>query len=121
MVSLDTAYFVENWKYYSKIIFKCMNNAVGLIFNESFVKKKVCDSQEQCMESLESTKRASQWRKKKKKKRWNADALCFNCTQTNTENPVFMSYGTTSLLTIKIKKDFAFGELMFPNFFFYII
>ena len=35
-VYLDTAYFVKNWKYYSKIIFKCVNNVVKLIFNGSF-------------------------------------------------------------------------------------
>ena len=36
----DTAYFVENWKYYCKIIFKCVNNAVASIFNENFVEKR---------------------------------------------------------------------------------
>ena len=39
-VRLDIVYFAENWKYYSKIIFKCVNNVVGTIFNESFVEKK---------------------------------------------------------------------------------
>ena len=76
MVSLDTAYSVENWKHYSKIIFKGMNSVVGPIFNESFIKKKVCDSQEQYMESLESTKRASQWRKEKKKKNAETQTHC---------------------------------------------
>ena len=36
---LDTAYFVENWKHYNKIIFKCVNSAVGPIFNEKVVEK----------------------------------------------------------------------------------
>ena len=31
---------IENWKYCSKIIFKCVNNAMRPIFNESFVKKR---------------------------------------------------------------------------------
>ena len=39
MIFLDTVYFAENWKYYSKIIFKCVNNAMKLIFNESFAEK----------------------------------------------------------------------------------
>ena len=30
----------ENWKHYSKIIFKCVNSVVGPIFNESFVEKR---------------------------------------------------------------------------------
>ena len=34
-------YFAENWKQHNKIIFKCVNNAVGPIFNESFVEKEV--------------------------------------------------------------------------------
>ena len=40
MVCLDTAYFAENWKHCSKIIFKCVNSVMGPIFNESFVEKK---------------------------------------------------------------------------------
>ena len=47
MMYLNTAYFAENWKHYSKIIFKYMNSDVRPIFNESFVeKKKVCGSHE---------------------------------------------------------------------------
>ena len=44
MVYLDIVYFAENWKYCSKIIFKCMNSAVIPIFNESFAEKKICRS-----------------------------------------------------------------------------
>ena len=43
---LDRIYFTENlklknenWKYCSKIIFKCVNNTVGPIFNEKVDKK----------------------------------------------------------------------------------
>ena len=35
-VILDTIYFVKNWKYYRKIIFKCVNSTVGSIFNIFF-------------------------------------------------------------------------------------
>ena len=38
-VRLDTTYVVENWKHCSKIIFKYMNNIVGLIFNEKVAEK----------------------------------------------------------------------------------
>ena len=30
---------IENWKHYSKIIFKCVNSAVGPIFNEKVAEK----------------------------------------------------------------------------------
>ena len=33
-VRLDWAYFCWNWKYCNEIIFKCMNSAVGLLFNK---------------------------------------------------------------------------------------
>ena len=36
------SFIAENWKYCSKIIFKCMNSAVIPIFNESFAEKKIC-------------------------------------------------------------------------------
>ena len=40
-VRLDRTYFAEteNWKYCSKIIFKCANSTVGLIFNEKAFEK----------------------------------------------------------------------------------
>ena len=40
-VRLDTIYFVENWKHCSKIIFKCVNSAVRLIFKLLFFNKVV--------------------------------------------------------------------------------
>ena len=39
-VYLDTAYFAENWKYCSKIIFKCENSVKKPIFNEKVAGKK---------------------------------------------------------------------------------
>ena len=35
----DTAYFAENLKHYSKIIFKCVNSTVEPIFNEKVAEK----------------------------------------------------------------------------------
>ena len=42
---LDTA---ENWKYCNKIIFKCVNNIVWLIFNKKLLKSEICEFCEQC-------------------------------------------------------------------------
>ena len=71
---LNTAYFAENWKYCSKIIFKCVNSAMGPIFNESLVEKEVCGSREQYMGSAGKTTTAtemcfSKQKQKNKKKR----------------------------------------------------
>ena len=50
-VCLDTTYYwklkIKNWKYCKKIIFKCVNSIMRLIFNENFAKKEVCGSCEQ--------------------------------------------------------------------------
>ena len=40
-VRLDTAYFAENWKHCSKIIFKYVNSTVELIFNIFFLNKVI--------------------------------------------------------------------------------
>ena len=42
----------ENWKHCSKIIFKCVNNAVGPIFNEKIDKKWNLWVREQCTDAL---------------------------------------------------------------------
>ena len=66
-VRLDTTYFAENWKYCSKIIFKCVNSIVWLIINIFFwikwlwVPWTVC---EQWNLSPWNT-----WKKKEKKKK----------------------------------------------------
>ena len=51
---------IENWKYCSKIIFKCVNNIVELIFNENFTKKEVCGSRKQCTRLIDKHKHATQ-------------------------------------------------------------
>ena len=77
---LDTTYFAENWKYYSKIIFKCVNNAVRPILMKILLKKYVCKSHEQCTESI-----GKAWNTfLKKKRRWNADAGYGHFIQTDT-------------------------------------
>ena len=54
---LDTAYFVENWKHCSKIIFKYVNSIVESIFNQSFgKKKKFMDSMNSAQDPLKETK-----------------------------------------------------------------
>ena len=53
-VCLNRIYFVEteNWKYCSKIIFKCVNSTVGPIFNEKIDKKWNLWVHEQCINVL---------------------------------------------------------------------
>ena len=53
-VYLDRIYFAEtkNWKHCSKIIFKCVNSAVGPIFNEKINKKWNLWVHKQCMDTL---------------------------------------------------------------------
>ena len=42
----------KNWKYYNKIIFKYVNSAVRPIFNEKWLRSKVCGTHEHCMGAL---------------------------------------------------------------------
>ena len=78
-VRLDTAYFTKNWKHYSKIIFKCVNNTVWPFFfffnkvvvgsvNSTWTVHKQCvNSDEQCYLSPKSKKQVNQKKKKKRK------------------------------------------------------
>ena len=52
-----------------------MNSIVGHIFNESFVKKKVCESCEQCMEPTKKPPQPHNVLLKKKKKNADADVI----------------------------------------------
>ena len=47
--SVCILFIVENWKHYSKIIFKCVNSAVEPNFNENFIEKSTCKSHKQCI------------------------------------------------------------------------
>ena len=57
---------LQNWKHCSKIIFKCVNGAVGLSFKEKVAELCICRSREQCTGLTEKNasigKRASQRR-----------------------------------------------------------
>ena len=70
---LNTVYFAENWKYYNKIIFKYVNSAVRLIFNESFAEKKMfvgsINNARDTLEKQKNHKNALLKKKKKKKKK----------------------------------------------------
>ena len=72
---------VENWKYCNKIIFKCVNSVLETIFNESLLKKEVCESREQCTRPTGNVKRSSQ-QKRKKSETQTLNAKC--CIQTDT-------------------------------------
>ena len=68
-VRLDTA---ENWKYYSKIIFKYVNSVVGLIWKSCWIKRFV-GSVNNARDPLEiHNSHRNALSKKKKKKRENA-------------------------------------------------
>ena len=64
---LDTIYFAENWKHCSKIIFKCVNDAIRPIFNESlYEKKRFMGLVNSAQDSLESWNTLLSKEKKKK-------------------------------------------------------
>ena len=44
MVHLDGVYFYWNWKYCSKIIFKCVNSIVKPIFNKKLLKNVIFET-----------------------------------------------------------------------------
>ena len=84
-VCLDRTYFAEteNKKYYSKIIFKCMNSVVGPIFNEKVAETWNLWVYEQCTNALFTVEKSTfavtvQWTvvtllpetREKKKKKW---------------------------------------------------
>ena len=59
MICLDTVYFAENWKYYSKIIFKCVNSAVRPIFNEKVTEKWDLWVYKQCTRPINITEKSN--------------------------------------------------------------
>ena len=108
-VCLDRTYFAEteNKKYYSKIIFKCMNSVVGPIFNEKVAETWNLWVYEQCTNALFTVKKWTfavtvQWtvatllpetREKKKKSEFiNADAALqyINCFTKTLQDWHFM-------------------------------
>ena len=72
---MDTTYFAKNWKYCSKIIFKCVNSVVWPIFNESFGEKEVYGSHKQCPTPTGKDRNMFLKKKKPKMRRWNADSV----------------------------------------------
>ena len=48
-VGLNIAYFVENKKYCSKIIFECVNSTWNQFLMKVVLKKEVCGSYKQCI------------------------------------------------------------------------
>ena len=72
---LDTTYFAKNWKYCSKIIFKCVNSVVWPIFNESFGEKEIYGSHKQCPTPTGKDRNMFLKKKKPKMRLWNADSV----------------------------------------------
>ena len=60
-VYLDRTYFaeIENWKYYSKIIYKYVNNAVRPIFNEKVAEKWNLWVHEQYTDALSTAEKST--------------------------------------------------------------
>ena len=75
---------IENWKHYSKIICKCVNNVVEPIFNESFVEKRGL--------WVLWTVHETHWKAKKKKKKdaLNTDARRLINIQKDTKSLLFL-------------------------------
>ena len=71
---MDITYFAKNWKYCSKIIFKCVNSIVWPIFNESFGEKEVYGSRKQCPRPTKKDKNMF-LKKNPKCRRWKADTV----------------------------------------------
>ena len=76
-VRLNTAYFAENWKYCSKIIFKYVNSTVEPIFNESLIEKRDLWTMHGTNWLLKNALLPKK-RKRKKKRRHKADKLNSN-------------------------------------------
>ena len=67
-VCLDWTAFaeIENWKHCSKIIFKCVNSIVGLIFNEKVAKKWNLWVREHCSQKTDQQLRLKRQKKRRK-------------------------------------------------------
>ena len=78
----------ENWKYCSKLIFKCVNNTVGPIFNEKVAEKWNLWVRKQCTDTLFTDKKSTSTVTKKKnvEMRWkqNVDAISRIQTSPNS-------------------------------------
>ena len=87
---LDRTYFAEtkNWKYYSKIIFKCVNSAVGPIFNEKVVEKWNLWIYEQCTDTLFTVEKSTS-AATKKKNGWNALKVKRGRNKPNPNLPLY--------------------------------
>ena len=94
-VCLDTAYFAENWKYYSKIIFKCVNSTIRPSFKVFFLIKYLWvpwtvhgthwKSKKTLFSSCTGPTVHVLKKKKKKKKGQNADAAFIINIQKDTK------------------------------------
>ena len=70
-----------NWKYYSKIIFKCVNSIVWPIFNEKLLKNEIYGSMNSAWvycSRLTWSNSTAEKKKKEKKKSENANTTIYN-------------------------------------------
>ena len=111
-VCLDRIYFaeIENWKYCNKIIFKCMNSAVGLILNEKVTEKWNLWVHKQCTDTLFKDKKSTSAATKKKKKkiaetRWKQNVDAISQIQTLLESWILIRMILSLFLKQKQKND----------------
>ena len=81
-------------KYCSKIIFKCVNNIVGPIFNEKVDKKWYLWVREQCTNALFTVEKVSLygWKQKKKKKKFETRCAPRRGRKTRKPNIAYVSF-----------------------------
>ena len=99
----------ENWKHYSKIIFKCVNSSVGPIFNFFFLNKAIVDSVNSAwivLLFLETVKRVHQ-KKKGKENVKRKNARCRLSSQMHTMSKFFN--GENHIFVLTFSCDFHFG------------
>ena len=76
---------IENWKHCSKIIFKCVNSIMRLIFNEKFIKKWYLWSVNSIQIYCSWLKGQPLLLKKKKKKKWAETRIATHVNVANTD------------------------------------
>ena len=109
-VCLDRTYFAEteNRKHCNKIIFKCMNSAVGPIFNEKVTEKWNLWVHKQCTDTLfkdkKSTSAATKKKKKKAETRWKQNVDAISRIQTLPESWILIRMILSLFLKQKKKK-----------------
>ena len=107
---MDWVYFFWNWKYCNKIIFKCVNNTVRLIFNEKMVEKcNLWDSWTVHGCTVHSWLVNNCGLNKKKKRRLRNPNAKLIWIQTGWTIAAFKKHGFSFLVVVFVKCSFSFA------------